>query len=187
MFNHSEEKIEFRKTVEQLWKRHSEEIYTLCEQKCATAEDARDLFQTVALKFCENLQNLMDRADIMPWIITVVKNSYLDEALERNRMKTMTSICEDTPEYMPFSEENAAFYSRPATVEQKMFLFKTLGLLNPLERMLLEMRYLGGFSVHELSCILGLSENAVRKRRLHAFKKLRRFYRENDILTKIAE
>lgn len=187
MFNHLQEKIEFRETLEQFWKRHSEEIYTLCEQKCPTAEDARDLFQTIALKFCENLRNIMDRTDIMPWIITVMKNSYLDEVNERNRMKTMTSVLEDSPDYMPFSVEDAAFYSRPATAEQRMFLFKTLGLLTPLERMLLEMRYLGGFSVRELGGILGLSENAVRKRRLHAFKKLRRYYKENDILTKIAE
>ena len=187
MVNHLQEKIEFRETAEKLWNRHSEEIYTLCEQKCATAEEARDLFQTVALKFCENLGRLLEREDVMPWIITVLKNSHLDEAWEHYRTRTMSAVLEDSPEYMPFSEEDAAFYSRPATVEQRMFLYKTLGLLGPLERMILEMRYLGGFSIHELSCILGLSENAVRKRRLHAFKKLRRFYRENDILTKIAE
>ena len=174
MVNHLQEKIEFRETAEKLWNRHSEEIYTLCEQKCATAEEARDLFQTVALKFCENLGRLLEREDVMPWIITVLKNSHLDVAWEHYRTRTMSAVLEDSPEYMPFCEEDAAFYSRPATVEQRMFLYKTLGLLGPLERMI-------------LSCILGLSENAIRKRRLYAFTKLRRFYTENDILTKIAE
>ena len=187
MVNHLQEKIEFRKTLEQLWARHSEEIYLLCEQKSANVEEAKDLFQTVALKFCENLQIVMERADIMPWIIAVARNAHLDESVERKRMKTMSEVLEDSPDYMPFGVEDAAFYSRPATAEQKVFLSKTLALLTPLERMLLEMRYLGGFSIRELSGIRGLSENAVRKRRLHAFQKIRRFYKENDILTKIAD
>ena len=187
MVNQLQEKIEFRETIERVWAQHSEEIYLLCAQKCANVDEAKDLFQTIALKVCENLQKLMSRDDVMPWIIAVIRNTHLDAALERDRMKTMSSVFENSPDYMPFSAEDAAFYSRPATVEQRVFLSKTLSLLNPLERMILEMRYLGGFSIQELSGILGLSENAVRKRRLYAFKKVRRFYKENDILTKIAE
>ena len=187
MVDHLHEKIEFRETVERIWAKHSEEIYSLCVQKCANVEEARDLYQTIALKVCENLQNLVTRPDVMPWVIAVIRNTYLDIAIERDRMRTISSVLEGSPDYMPFSVEDAMFYSHPVTVEQRVFLSKILGLLNPLERMLLEMRYLGGFSIRELSAVLGMSENAVRKRRLYAFKKIRRFYKENDIMTKNAD
>lgn len=186
MVNRFDDKIEFRKAVEQVWSLHSPQILQLCERKCANMEEARDLFQTVALKFCENLHVLMCRRDVVPWLITVVHNSFLDEVTDRNRTSLM-SAHEDAPEYMAFSEEKGAFYERPATPELRLFITRILDILTPLERMLLEMKYFGGFSIREISGILGLSENSVRKRRFHAFLKIRRFYMENSLVSKMAQ
>ena len=186
MVNRFDDKIAFRKAVEQVWGLHSAQIQRLCERKCANAEEARDLFQTVALKFCENLQDLMTRRNVMPWLITVVHNTFLDIVAERNRSCLM-SVHEEVSEYMAYSEERGAFYERQATPELRLFVTKTLDLLNPLERMLLEMKYFGGFSIKEIGDILGLSENSVRKRRFHAFLKIRQFYMENDPVSKMAQ
>lgn len=188
MVNRLDDKIEFRKAVEQVWNRHSAPIRLLCERKCANAEEARDLYQTVALKFCENLHILMNRRNVMPWLLAVLHNAFLDIVDDRKRSCLMSAaVHEKTPEYMAFREDQAAFYAYSPSPELHAFISKTLDILNPLERMLVEMRYFGGFSIRELSSILGLSENAVRKRRFYAFMKIRRYYMENSVVSKIAE
>jgi len=187
MFNHFDEKIQFRRTVEQVWNQHSAKIQHLCERKCSNAEDARDLFQTVALKFCENLDRLLNRQDVMPWLLTVMHHSFLDAVEEQKRVCLMSAVQEPTPEYMGFREEDSAFYSRMAAPDIRIFIAKAFEILNPLERMLLDLKYFGGFSIREISGVLGLSENAVRKRRAQAFAKIRRFYEENSLVSKLAE
>ena len=187
MVDHLDYKIEFRKIVEKHWNKFSSQIFRLCQYKCANADEARDLYQTVALKFFENIQDLAMRDDVKPWLLVVVRNSFLDILAERKRMCLMSSVRDNISEYMGFREEEGAFYANEATPEQRLLVSKMLGLLNPCERIILEMKYSGGFSIKEIGGALGISENAVRKRRVHAFERLRRFYEENLLTPKKAE
>ena len=47
-------------------------------------------------------------------------------------------------------------------------------VLAPLERMIVEMTYIGGFSTEEISTVIGISPNAIRKRRHFAITKMRK-------------
>ena len=185
MVNSFSDKIEFRKAAEQVWHTHSAQILRLCERKCANIEEARDLFQTVALKFCENLDILMRRNDAKPWLLAVMHHSFLDIVADRRRTCLMSAVAESSPEYMAFSEEESLFYTRATSSELRLAMAKMLKILTPVERMILEMKYFGGFSIKELSAILAISQNAVRKRRSFAFKKIRQFYEENNLASKI--
>ncbi len=178
MFNQSEEKIEYRKLLEETWRRYSETIYKLCAVRCNSAEEAKDLFQTVALKFCENIGQLSDREDMLPWLISVLRHTHMDLRIEGRRTMCMSGVGDRCSEYASFCEEEGMFYEcRPAS-ELLYALEKTLERVTPLERMLVEMKFYGGFSVRELSNIFGLSENAVRKRRYAALRKMQRMLEE---------
>ena len=187
MFNHSEQKIEYRKSIEELWQRYSETIYKLCVVRCNSAEEAKDLFQTVALKFCENVKQLSDREDMLPWLISVMRHTHLDLRTEKKRTLCMSGYQGCYSEYASFCEEESMFYEcRPAS-ELLYAMEQTLERVTPLERMLVEMKFYGGFSVRELSNIFGLSENAVRKRRFAALRKMKRMMEEWFEPTKMAQ
>ena len=187
MFNHSDEKIEYRRTLEVLWQRYSETIYKLCAARCKTVEEARDLFQTVALKFCENVNTLLNRDDMLPWLISVMRNTYMDARLERQRTMCMSGVLDQYSEYASFCEEEAMYYECRPVAEIRYALERALDRVTPLERMLVEMKFYGGFSVRELSNIFGLSENAVRKRRFAALRKMKRMMEEWFEPTKMAQ
>ena len=187
MFNHSDEKIEYRRTLEVLWQRYSETIYKLCAARCKTVEEARDLFQTVALKFCENVNTLLNRDDMLPWLISVMRNTYMDARLERQRTMCMSGVLDQYSEYASFCEEEAMYYECRPVAEIRYALERALDRVTPLERMLVEMKFYGGFSVRELSNILGLSENAVRKRRYMALQKMHLMLGEWFGMSKMAQ
>ena len=57
--------------IESIWQRYSGTIYKLCVSKCKAEEDAKDLFQTVALKFCQNAASLKERRFFFHWFSCV--------------------------------------------------------------------------------------------------------------------
>lgn len=187
MVNHSSKKIEYRETLDVLWRRYSEIIYKLCAMRCGTVEEAKDLFQTVALKFCENAGRILDREDMLPWLISVMRHTHMDAAIERRRTLYMSGVLDSFSEYASFCEEQAMYYEYQPAIEMRYAIERSLEQVTPLERMLIEMKYYGGFSIRELSNILGLSENAVRKRRQMALRKMHDLMEEWFSMPKMAQ
>lgn len=173
MINQNLEKTSAREWVEQAWKKHGTIIYKLCEIKCGNAEEAKDLFQTVALKFCRNAQRLMVKNDALAWLVIVLHHSYLDAVKEKERFSAMSCVAEKNPQYSPFREEDSFFYVPSHGVEEVDLLEKATSVLNPVEKMIVDMSYFGGIPLDMQCSILGLSRNAVRKRRYVALKKMR--------------
>lgn len=158
--------------VDSVWKKYSSKIYKLCESKCRDEDEAKDLFQTVALKFCQRAGQLEVRANLLPWLLTVTRNTYIDSLAEKNRFLPMSIVAEDTPDYNPFDETAALFFEKEPDAESRELLEKSCAVLLPLERMIIDMTYFGGMPVREMSDILGISQNAVRKRRYLALRKM---------------
>ena len=173
MTNQNLEKTKAREWVEQVWKKHGDIIYKLCAIKCASTEEAKDLFQTVALKFCRNAMTLMSGGDALGWIVKVLHNTYLDSVPARDRFSPMSYGAERRPDYEPFRMEDSAFFSPPGGADVAYLLDKVSPILNPVEKMILDMTFLGGISTDMQCNILGLSKNAIRKRRYFALKKIR--------------
>ena len=186
MLKHSEDDMDYRQMVDCTWRRYSEQIYKLCELKCKTEDEARDLFQTVALKFCENMGRLVNRENMFPWLFAVLRHSFLDYLAAKRRINLMSEVAESVVEYGAFGADETMYHAPDPDIEVVVFLESLMKNLTPLERMLVEMKYYGGFSVREISQILGLSENAVRKRRYNAFQKIRHLLEEDSSEPKIA-
>lgn len=157
--------------IESVWLLNSSKIYKLCEKKCSSVEDAKDLFQTVALKFCQNARFLRERNSVYPWLLRVVHNTHCD-MIEKDSQVFMESRLKCLPESLDcLAEERSVFYNpRESNLND---YDKLLSILTPLERMIVEMTYVGGFSSEELSSVIGLSALSIRKRRCFAVSKLR--------------
>ena len=70
--------------LEETWDSYSTQIYNLCKAKCGNREDARDVFQNVALKFCQNAGNVKYRDSIYPWLYQVFRNCFYDNTICRS-------------------------------------------------------------------------------------------------------
>jgi len=159
------------KWVETVWQSNSSKIYKLCEIKCACVDDAKDLFQTVALKFCQNAERIISKEYAWPWLLRVLQNAFCDMVTARNTKKSVLFVNEPAEAYSVIPEERGLFFD--GSSEDLNGYDVLLSILGPLERMVVEMSYVGGLSCIEIGSILGLSENAIRKRRHQALQKLR--------------
>lgn len=159
------------KWVESVWQLNSPKIYKLCEIKCGNVDDAKDLFQTIALKFCQNASQLVSKDYALPWLIRVLQNAFYDMVTNRNVEHTVLFVKEPMTAYSAIPEEEGLFFSNSKENLDDYDIL--LSILSPLDRMIIEMSYVGGFSCVEIGAVVGLSENAIRKRRHVGLEKLR--------------
>ena len=162
--------------VGSVWKKYSNRIYRLCLSKCTTKDQADDLFQEVALKFCQNANVLNNGVYLYPWLETVLLHCHYSQYRKRMgvRVISLSSLCDTTATYdttdfkcdlKPEDEIN-----EDAVMNEFGIL---LNVLTPLERMIVELSVVGGFNVREISRLIGLSKSNIVNRRMEAFKKMR--------------
>lgn len=160
-----------QKWVDAVWRSNANIIYKICESKCGSAEDAKDLFQTVALKFCQNAKSLKERSTVLPWMACVLHNAHCDMVAERHATYPMSQVAKKDDDFFALSEEKSIFFNvNDNSMEDVDGL---LAHLSPFERMIVEMTYIGGVRTDEISAIVGISCNSIRKRRHFAINKIR--------------
>lgn len=158
--------------IESIWQRYSDTIYKLCVSKCKAEEDAKDLFQTVALKFCQNAASLKERRFFFHWFSCVLNHAHCDMVAERHSTYTMSKLGGTVESLYSLPSERSVFHKFVDAPEADFESF--FAVLAPLERMIVEMTYIGGFSTEEISTVIGISPNAIRKRRHFAITKMRK-------------
>ncbi len=157
--------------VDAVWRSNSSIIYKICESKCGSAEDAKDLFQTVALKLCQNAKSLRDRSTVLPWMACVLHNAHCDMVAEKHATYPMSQVSKKDDDFFALSEESSVFFnSGGRALENIDGLFSHLSAF---ERMIVEMTYIGGIPTDKISEIVGISCNSIRKRRHFALNKIR--------------
>lgn len=138
-----------------VWETYAASIYKLCLKKCGNAEDARDFFQEIYLKFHKNAALVANHPEPFFWFARVIenhKNSVLRKELSRRRLMNEALACAEPP---------GAYSVRGnfAGIEE---LIEGYGF-NEYEKMLIVFKA-AGFSVKELSDILGVSVSALRRK-----------------------
>ena len=159
-----------------VWKKYSHRIYKLCLQKCATKDDADDLFQEVALRFCKNAHELNNRVHVYGWLETVLLHCHYTDYRKKykDRVVPFSSLCEKQVSY---DDEKIHSFTVPddkISTEAIMCEFSLLlGELDPLEKMIVELSVVGGLNIRDLSRLIGLSKGNIVSRRMTAFEKMR--------------
>jgi RNA polymerase sigma-70 factor (ECF subfamily) len=144
-------------------------------QKCATRDEADDLFQEVALRFCKKAGELNNQVYLFEWFQTVLLHCHYNDYRKRHRVHEIpfSSLAEPQRAYDARgadayikSEENI---SKEALVGEFSLLLETL---NPLEKMIVELSVVCELSLRDLSELIGLSKGCIAHRRQIAFKKM---------------
>lgn len=138
-----------------VWETYAPSIYKLCLKKCGNAEDAQDFFQEVYLKFHKNAAAVASHPEPFFWFAKVIdnhRNSVLRKELSRQRLASESLACAEPQEP----------YAVRGNVQDVEELIEGYGF-NEYEKMLIVFRT-AGFSIRELSAILGLSASSLRRK-----------------------
>ena len=162
--------------VGSVWEKYSYRIYKLCLQKCATKEDADDLFQEVALRFCKKARELNNKNGFYAWFQTVLLHCHY--SIYRKKMDRMVPLsCLRERMYDNYDSMDSVKYVVPdekINPEAVMNEFSLLlDELDPLERMIVELSVVGDIGIRDLSRLIGLSKVNIIARRNEAFEKMK--------------
>jgi len=161
--------------VGSVWKKYSYRIYKLCLQKCASKEDAEDLFQEVALRFCKKAKELNNKKGLYAWFQTVLLNCHYSIYRKKmDRMVPLSSLHEHVCDYDCMETVKFVVPDEKISSEALMNEFSLLlDELNPLERMIVELSVVGDIGIRDLSRLIGLSKVNIIARRNEAFEKMK--------------
>jgi len=141
-------------------------VYGIAYHYLGDAEEARDLAQEVFVKIYRNMAGSPDAGTFLPWLIRISRNACVDH-LRRKRARPPT---QDIP-----SSEMRDLRSRQLNPEEqwsadsrKSLLRRALQGLSQLNREIIVMKEIQGFSMEEISSLLSVPIGTVKSRSYRA-------------------
>ena len=112
-----------------VWEKYSYRIYKLCLQKCGTKEEADDLFQEVALRFCKKAGELKYGSHLLPWFNTVLLHCHYSEYRKKvtNREVPLSCLCEPKASYDGDDDDDAfALPAKGSITKRRMAAYQKM-------------------------------------------------------------
>lgn len=167
--------------VENVWRKHAPQIYKQCRIRSSSKESADDLFQEVAFRFCKFAPILNTDASLWCWFRTVIAHTHCEMYRKGGKVLPISHLSERLASYDSYPESVSVHFQdnqEQKSIQDELRFF--LEGLAPLERMIVEVSFLGGVTLLELSRILGLSKSNLSRIRSIALKKMamRKFERD---------
>jgi RNA polymerase sigma-70 factor (ECF subfamily) len=150
-------------------------IHRYLRTRTASAEDAADLTQQVFLQAWEAFPGYQDRGlPFAAWLFRIARNA----ATDFHRRRRITVAWDLLPEALhPLQPDGLdAGMLRRETVERLRAL---LLRLNPDERELLALRFVGELTLQEIGLIVGKSESGVQRQLTRILRRLKEQYRDD--------
>jgi RNA polymerase sigma-70 factor (ECF subfamily) len=129
---------------------HQVSLYRFAFNFLGSSEDARDIVQDVFVKLWLNVDRI-DQDKVKSWLFTCTHNAMLNFIKRRARIDYMQSIQLQGAPYMDAHE-----------FESNEIIERTVGMLPPLQKSILLMRDLEGYSYEEIGVMLNLSPSQVK-------------------------
>lgn len=174
--------------VEDVWRKNASQIYKLCQKRSSSREAADDLFQEVALKFCKSAPTLNDKTPLKSWLRAVTLNTHYSIFRKKDLLLPMSRLREEQATYEAYPEKSALHFCDGAReMNARRELKNYMEILEPIERMIIELNYIGEISMDNLVRFLGISKSQISKIRTSALKKMRQKKIDFDSSQKITE
>lgn len=158
---------------EQLYALHASAIYRVTLSITRDPSDAEDAMQDAFLRAYLNLDKFRNESPFYSWLVRIAINSSLELLRKRRRREFLLEDYSD-PESDVVTIEVADSRPNPegsfSLKQTHIRLERSLKVLPKRLRVVAELRILQEQSIHEISAILGISQNAA-KSRLHRARK----------------
>ena len=140
------------------------DLYAVALSILKNKEDAEDAVQQTLLKAYERLDTLRFSEKFRPWILKILTNECYTVIRDRKQI-VLTEDIEDVPD-------------KEIKTEEKLTLWETVSHLKLEQRTVILLFYYQDLSIKEISKVLGISENTVKKRLSRARDTLRQSLEE---------
>lgn len=157
--------------LEETWDTYSPQIYNLCKTRCGNTDDAKDVLQNVALRFCQSAKKIRYGDSVFPWLLQVFRNCFYDHVRFRQKQSPFSMVADVVGDYMALPAERSIFY-RPGN-QRNDELKRALDSLSRRDKELIDLTFQKGLTSEELSALYGVSVNTIVKRRHSAIKRTR--------------
>lgn len=160
------------KYFEEIYDRYADKVYRKCYSFVYNQEVAEDLVHDIFLRLILKIGTFKEKSRFSTWLYSITYNYCLDH-IRTAKTKTEVPIIEN------MDWEDIDDDDKELKEWQSAELSRSMEVMQPQERMILEMKYQEDFSVKEISETLKISESAVKMRLLRSREKLRKIYIEN--------
>jgi len=172
---------------EELVRLHQQRVLAVVGGILRRREDAEDVAQQALAKAYFSLRNFDLRSAFGTWLYKIAVNECWDYLRKKKvrRLVYESDLSEDQLRQVEMASESIGFESRPredaaSQIEQKQLVDRLLGELDEKDRLMLVMKEVEGFSVDEISEVLGLNVNTVKVRLFRARGRLVELYRRRQ-------
>jgi RNA polymerase sigma-70 factor (ECF subfamily) len=154
-------------SFENILAQNRDRLWRLCRAYNTNTDDAKDLFQEIALNIWTGLKTYRGDAAINTWVYRIALNSAINYSIRLRRDgKNMLSL-----HVIDFSTE-----INTKDDERVLELYRFIGRLNDADRSLITL-YLEDFSHKEIAGVLGISENYVAVKLARVREKLANYFK----------
>ena len=158
----------FRLLVE----RYQGKVFSIAYALIRRRADVEDIAQQVFTKVYFGIGNFDFRSALLTWIYRITVNECYDHLRKQrsNRMVCLSELSED--EARQFSNRRASEVQPDRQAELAQMTALLLAKVSPEERLLLLLREVEGYSIHDLSQLFSWNENTVKVKLFRARKRL---------------
>ena len=158
----------FRLLVERYQGKVFSIAYTLIRRRA----DVEDIAQQVFTKVYFGIRHFDFRSALLTWIYKITVNECYDHLRKQrsNRLVCLSEMTEDEARQFVNRRAQGVLPDRQAELAQTTALL--LGKVSPEERLLLLLREVEGYSIHELSRLFSWNENTVKVKLFRARRRL---------------
>lgn len=163
--------------LERLYRRHTKAVYLYLYSLCHNHALAEDLMQETFLRAFCSLELSGD--EILPWLLTVARNLYLD-TWRREKRAASQDMSEEQERAKRTGPENTGNEILEVMLEreQNQKLYHAIQKLNNTEKEAIVLYYFAGLSQEKIGDILRLSHGNTRVVLYRAKKKLKKILEE---------
>lgn len=134
--------------------KHKALAYNVAYRIIQNSEDAKDITQNAFLKALENLSTFRQESKFSTWLYRIVYNEAMMSVRKRKKNLEFSDAT-----FVDLRQEEDA---QPDTAEMQFALNKAIEKLNPRERTVIDLFYLGEKSIKEIRKITGMSTSNVK-------------------------
>lgn len=161
--------------LEQLFKKHHLNFLRISNKILKSEDKANDVVSTSYIKIMNNIEKILSlsHTETIAYCVTIVKNTSLD--LIRSETRASNFITSQDFKFEQSSAESKAF-----EIYENKRLLEILQNISREEQLIVQMKYLKNLHYREIADILGISEDAARKRGQRTLKKLKLLYEKGE-------
>jgi RNA polymerase sigma-70 factor (ECF subfamily) len=165
-----------RDNFDKLVQERMQVLYKIAFSYFRDEDNASDAVQDSILIAYKAFSKLRDKEKFNSWITTILVNR-CREVLRKNKKSNLQQYDEKILDINTFKADVKSEYSK---VEDKLFILQFLEALDDKHREVITLKYLGDYTIEEISTVLDIPQGTVKSRLNTGIKRLRTLMEVKD-------